>query len=76
MSRIAENKIEMVAVEFTKDDIRLAILQWAEREMRQGAYAHLKVDGNWAPQIVNDGYGGCTIYFRKGEPETTKKAAA
>jgi hypothetical protein len=69
MVDVRDTKIETVVVELSKADVRQAMIDAARNEITSGPVKR-EVDGRFVPQIVEDGYGGATVYFRAAESLT------
>lgn len=70
---VSETKIETISVDLKSDDVRQAIIEAAKKAIA-GHHTHKEIDLRWTPQLVEDGYGGFTVYFRKAELSVAKAA--
>jgi hypothetical protein len=75
MPGVRETKIDTFAVELKRDEVRQAVVDAARIELTRGPGGYREADGRFDPQIVEDGYGGMTVYFRAAEIVTKSEAA-
>ena len=74
MASVSETKIEVLTVTLKSEDVRNAIIEAARKEILASPQRSLP-DLKWTPQIVEDGYGGFTVYFRRADASHVAKVA-
>jgi hypothetical protein len=75
MMQISEQKTEQIIVELKNGDVRSAIIAAAKRVVADD-HLHRQIDDRFAPQVIEDGYGGFRVYFHRVEKDAAplKKA--
>jgi hypothetical protein len=64
MSSVSEDKIEVIKVDMSRDDLTAACIAYARDAVKNNS-RFSAIDDTWTPQVADNGYGGRTVLFRK-----------
>ena len=71
MSSVSEDKIEVIRVELSRDDITAALIAFARDAVKNYPVKSAAIDDTWTPQVADNGYGRTVLFRKKIEQRDT-----